>query len=37
MIQQIALAFVDAINAHELEQVYLLMTDDYLFIDTYTS
>lgn len=34
---QTALAFVDAINAHDIERIYSLMTNDHLFIDTYAS
>lgn len=37
MIRQTALSFVDAINAHDVEKIYSLMTDDHLFIDTYAS
>ena len=35
MSKQTALAFVDAINAHDVEKILSLMTEDHLFIDTY--
>lgn len=37
MVEHIALTFVEAINAHDIEQIYSLMASDHLFIDTYAS
>jgi ketosteroid isomerase-like protein len=35
MIRETALAFVDAINSHNADEITTLMTDDHTFIDAY--
>ena len=37
MIKCTVLSFVDAINTHDVEQIYSLMADDHLFVDAYAS
>jgi ketosteroid isomerase-like protein len=37
MVKDTVLAYVKAINEHNIERIYELMADDYIFIDTYAS
>ncbi|GLC78545.1 nuclear transport factor 2 family protein [Lacrimispora brassicae] len=37
MVKDTVLAYVKAINEHNIEKIYALMADDYIFIDTYDS
>lgn len=37
MVKDTVLDYVKAINEHNIEKIYALMADDYMFIDTYAS
>lgn len=37
MIKQILMNYIESINEHDITKIYNLMTEDYVFIDTYDS